>query len=107
MAGMIFAIVFIVAPERGILAVFLRKKRQRFDFASIMLAAHLLNHENDPDAEMENCIDHLSDHLNWEPAFANQVVNIANQKGFITIDGKCLYLSDLGRKQAIQKFMVN
>ena len=107
MVGVIFAIVFIVAPERGLLAVMLRKKRQRFDFATIMLAAHLLNHEKDADADLENHIDHLGNHFNWESGFANQVLALAKQKGLITIEGKHLHLSDLGRKEAIQKFMVN
>ena len=106
MAGVIFLIAFVFAPQRGILAIILRKNRQKWEFATTMLTAHLLNHENSKDADIENSIDHLSDHLSWQPAFADRVVDLAQRQGLISIDGNRLYLSDAGRQHADQEFAV-
>jgi manganese/zinc/iron transport system permease protein len=55
MAGVYFALVFLLAPERGLIAIARRRGRQRWEFAQTMLAIHLLNHEGLPEAE-EECI---------------------------------------------------
>lgn len=71
-----------------------------------MLSGHLLNHENSADAEIKNSIDHLSDHLNWQPDFADRVVALAKKQGLLVLDGNLLHLSDAGRQRAVQEFLV-
>jgi manganese/zinc/iron transport system permease protein len=100
MTGIIFLTVYLVAPQRGLIAAALRRRRQRWEFASTMLAIHLFNHEGLPAAEQENRIEHLHDHLNWSSEFATKVVHYAERHRIIERTGSVLLLTELGREQA-------
>jgi manganese/zinc/iron transport system permease protein len=100
MAGILFGIAFLFAPQRGLLAVARRRNRQRFEFAQIMLAIHLFHHEGLPEAKQENKLVHLHEHLRWESAFAASVVQQAEQRGFLFKDNGNLVLSQKGRALA-------
>ena len=54
MAGVVFGAAFLLAPERGLVAIARRRARQRWEFAQTMLAIHLLNHEGQPEAAVES-----------------------------------------------------
>ena len=102
MAGVLFGVVWLMAPQRGLAAIVRRKSRQRWEFAQTMLAIHLLNHEELPEAEQESRIEHLREHMRWEPAFADGVVRRAiGQRWIERLDGH-LALTDLGRERACQ-----
>jgi len=103
MTGVIFLLVFLLAPERGLLAIARRRARQRWEFAQTMLAIHLLNHEASPDAAIESREAHLHEHLRWQPEFARQVVRGAERTGLLTraADDQ-LALTDRGRTAARQ-----
>jgi len=100
MAGVFFALVFLLAPERGLIAIARRRAHQRWEFAQTMLAIHLLNHEGTPEEEEEYRLEHLHDHMRWEPDFAGQVVRGAERSGIILSQGKYLSLTDQGREVA-------
>src|SRR5690606_29463278 len=78
--GLLFVGVFLLAPQRGVLAGARRRERQRWDFAQTMLAVHLLHHEGRPEALDESRVDHLVDHIRWQPAFAERVIRYAERK---------------------------
>jgi len=98
--GFIFLGVFLLAPQRGMLAIAQRRRRQRMEFAQSMLAIHLLNHEGSPEALEESRVDHLHDHIRWQPKFAGQVVGYATRKGIVQPQGGALRLTDQGRRLA-------
>jgi manganese/zinc/iron transport system permease protein len=101
MTGVAFALAFLFAPERGMLALARRRARQRWEFAQALLAIHLLNHEASPEAAMENRESHLHEHLRWQPDFARQVVRRAQGSGLVSrINGDRLALTDRGRTVA-------
>jgi manganese/zinc/iron transport system permease protein len=100
MTGLIFLGVFLLAPQRGIAAMAARRQRQRMEFAQSMLAIHLLHHEGQPEAAQENRAEHLSQHIRWQPQFAEKVVRYAERKGLVANDGGLLRLTDLGRLEA-------
>lgn len=102
MAGIIFGTAFLLAPERGLVARLRRHSRQRLDFAQVMLAAHLLNHENTPQVAEESRVDHLSKHLRWDPDFAQQVVRRAEQRGLVERHNGHMSLTPQGRVVAQQ-----
>ncbi len=102
MTGFFFLLAFLFAPERGLLAAARRQARQRWEFAQIALAIHLLNHEGHPEAAEENQVGHLGQHLRWDPAFAEQVVRRAVVAEFIQRQGHHLFLTELGRQVARQ-----
>jgi manganese/zinc/iron transport system permease protein len=101
MTGVVFLVVFLLAPERGLLAIARRRGRQRWEFAQTMLAIHLLNHEGSPEAASECREGHLHEHLRWEPDFARRVVRRAEGSGWIARgDADRLALTPAGRTGA-------
>lgn len=99
-AGVLFGLALLFAPEKGLVALARRSIRQRWDFAQTMLAIHLFNHEGLPEAEQENRLDHLHEHLRWEPSFASRVVHQAERRGLIKRHNGSLVLSTAGRELA-------
>lgn len=100
MSGVVFGVVFLTAPARGFVAVALRRARQRWEFAQALLAVHLHHHEGLPEAAQECRIEHLHEHLRWQPAFAARVVRQAERRGLVRRDDGHLALTPLGRELA-------
>ena len=99
--GLVFLVVFLVAPGRGFVAVVLRRRRQRWDFAQVMLAIHLIQHEGGPDEDDESRVEHLhGKHVGWTPAFTARVVEGAEKRGLVELDAGRLRLTDPGREAA-------
>ncbi len=98
--GVLFLGVFLLAPQRGLLAQAARRGRQRWSFAQTALAIHLLNHENTPDMAVECRVDHLHYHLQWEPNFATTIVGMAEREGLVRRQNGDLALTDSGRERA-------
>lgn len=102
MTLLIFGLVFLVVPNRGIIAIARRHARQKWEFAQTMLVIHLLNHEGLPEAEAESEITHLHEHLRWDPTFANQVVRYALNNQCVSQEETQLLLTERGRTMAQQ-----
>lgn len=100
MTGVVFLLAFLFAPERGMAALALRRRRQRWEFAQTALAIHLLNHEGTPAMAVERRVDHLQYHLHWEPGFAGEVVRRAQREGLIERENGDLSLTAAGRQRA-------
>lgn len=100
MTGVIFLLVFLLAPERGLIAIARRRSRQRWEFAQTMLAIHVFNHEGLPEAVEELAPSHLQEHLRWEPSFAARVVKRAEQGGILEQQAGQLALTERGRDLA-------
>ncbi len=100
MVGLFFAAAYLVAPRHGVIAAVQQRQRNVWVFAQKMLTIHLLNHEGLPEAEQENRIAHLEEHLSWESAFARRVVKRALEGGLVRkLDGH-LELTGRGRSLA-------
>lgn len=100
-AGMIFLLTFLLAPERGLMALARRRARQKIEFAVRMLTIHLHHHEGSPDAEEECRESHLHEHLRWTPEHARRVVQAAERDDFIRrTPGGLLELTTAGRVTA-------
>lgn len=102
MLGLIFGLVFLFAPNRGMVALASRRMRQKWEFAQAMLVIHLLNHEHSEDYNEEAQVGHLSDEVHWEPSFAERVVNLARRNELVELRQETLYLTDSGRLLAQQ-----
>lgn len=102
MTGIFFLVALLFAPERGLIAIALRRLRQRWEFATQMLALHLLNHEGTPDAEVESRIETLNEHLRWQTTFTKRVIQLAEQNGLVQRQSGLLVLTDRGRQVAQQ-----
>ncbi|HEX6386908.1 MAG TPA: metal ABC transporter permease [Anaerolineae bacterium] len=100
MLGVAFGLALLFAPQRGLVAIARRRQRQKWEFAQAALAIHLMHHEGQPEAAEENRIAHLSRHLRWEPEFAAEVVQRAQQRGLVMRRNGYLELTDSGREVA-------
>ena len=98
--GLIFGLVFLFAPDRGLIAIARRRARQRWEFAQTMLAIHLFNHEGLPEAETESEVTHMHRHMLWEPRFASQVMRHSERSGIIVNADGHLQLTEHGRQLA-------
>lgn len=100
-AGVIFLATFLLAPERGIVALARRRRRQRVEFAVRMLTIHLHHHEGGPEAEEECREDHLHEHLRWTPEHARRIVQVAERDELVRrAPGRRLELTPAGRATA-------
>ena len=99
-AGGIFGVAWLAAPQRGLVSLARRRAGQRWEFAQGALAIHLLQHENQPEAAEESEIEHLNRHLRWDPSFAAKVVRQARRRGLVVQRDGMLALTDRGRAVA-------
>ena len=100
MTGVLFGLAFLLAPDRGLVALGRRRRRQRWEFAQTMLAIHLMNHEGRPEAADESRVGHLREHLRWDGEFAERVVRQAQRRGLVLRRDGALALTDRGRRLA-------
>ena len=100
MSGVWFTAALLFAPEQGVVATLWRRRRQKWEFSQTMLAIHLLHHENTAVADLESRVDHLWEHMRWQPTFAEQVVRYAERKGLVRRRAGRLWLTDEGRTVA-------
>ena len=101
MAGVLFVLTWMLAPDRGVLALARRRVVQRQEFATRMLVIHLHHHEESEEAEEENRVEHLHRHLRWKPGFAERIVRAAERRELLECDtGGSLSLTDRGRDLA-------
>ncbi len=102
---LIFVLIFMIVPNRGLISIARRHIRQKWEFAQTMLVIHLFNHEGLPEAQAESEIAHLHEHLQWEPTFASRVVKYALNNRYVSQNAAQLMLTDRGRTIA-QKALV-
>jgi manganese/zinc/iron transport system permease protein len=100
MTGVAFALAWLFAPDRGLVAAARRRARQRLEFAQAMLAIHLANHEGRPEAEEESRLDRLHRHLRWDTEFQERIVRLAERRGLVRREGLRLQLTQAGRELA-------
>jgi manganese/zinc/iron transport system permease protein len=100
MCGVLFGLALLLAPERGLLNQWALRRRQRWLFATHMLAIHLLQHEGTAAELTESAVRHMGEGLRWTEDFAQSVIAHALDSGLITRRGEQLLLTALGRETA-------
>jgi manganese/zinc/iron transport system permease protein len=99
-AGAVFAIVFLLAPETGLMAQARRRAERRRHFRRTMLVIHLFQHGDSPQADDECRVDRLHLHLRWEESTVSRVVREAQRAGEVRRAGALLVLTSAGRTRA-------
>ena len=64
--GLLFAVVFVFAPKRGLIGVLIRKSRNRKEYAETTLLLHVCNHQNSSEVWQENGVNTIAEHLHWD-----------------------------------------
>ncbi len=100
MSGVFFVAVWIFAPEQGLLARFVLLRFRQLDFASQMLAVHLLQSELTHAEETESIVGHMRNHMSWQDDFTSTVIAQCIEEGLIKKTGNKLSLTSYGREKA-------
>lgn len=106
MLGVLFLLVYLFAPNKGLIAVMYREKQQKIEVSLLTFLLHLKNHNE----ENERHVNHLREHINWQKIRAKTVVDLALKNNMITIDNHIVSLTEKGDEftsQAIDYIITN
>lgn len=98
--GAVFLLVFLFAPNRGVVAQIIRRRRQSARFLAEMLAVHLDSHEGTSDEDEESRIGHLITEMEWAEPQADAAIATSTNLGWIVQTGDRLQLTSEGRRIA-------
>lgn len=104
--GVLFLIVYLFAPNKGLISVLFRQKRQQVEVYLLTFMLHLQNHTE----ESERHINHLGEHINWGKMQSKTVVDLALKNNMIVIDNNIISLTEKGQgftKKAIDYITTN
>lgn len=101
-AGLVFLLALVFAPERGLLSRAVVSRRRKARFAVEMLVVHLSRHEDTEHEATENSPEHLTGELGWTPSFAQSTLRRAGSQGYLHDEQGTLRLTNAGRELAIQ-----
>ncbi|WP_299674131.1 metal ABC transporter permease [uncultured Dokdonia sp.] len=92
--GVIFLMVYLFAPDKGLIAVMYRQKQQRTEVSLLTFLLHLNNHTE----ESERHINHLNEHINWQRVRSQTVLDLAQKNNMITITDSIVELTSKGKE---------
>lgn len=92
MLGILFLIIYLFAPSKGLIAVMYREKQQRTEVSLLTFLLHLKNHSE----ERERHVNHLQEHINWQKVRAKTVLDLALKNNMIVINNKIVSLTQKG-----------
>lgn len=93
MLGIVFLLVYLFAPKKGLLSVLYRQRQQRKEVSLITFLLHLNNHSE----KRERHINHLQEHINWQEVRSKSVVDLALKNNMITIKDDIVSLTQKGK----------
>jgi manganese/zinc/iron transport system permease protein len=91
--GIVFLIVYLFAPKRGLISVLYRNKQQQIEVSLLTFLLHLNNHQE----ISERHINHLNEHINWRRVRSKSVLDLASKNNMITIDKNIISLTNKGK----------
>jgi len=106
MLGLIFFIIYLFAPSKGIVAILYREKQQRTEVSLLTFLLHLKNHSE----ERERHVNHLNEHINWQKVRSKTVLDLALKNNMVSIKNNIVSLTEKGNNftsQAIDYIMTN
>ncbi|MCX7551430.1 metal ABC transporter permease [Xanthomarina sp. F2636L] len=92
MLGLLFLVIYLFAPSKGLIAVMYREKQQRTEVSLLTFLLHLKNHTE----TRERHVNHLQEHINWQKVRAKTVLDLALKNNMILIDKNIVSLTQKG-----------
>ncbi|MDO5978663.1 metal ABC transporter permease [Flavivirga spongiicola] len=106
MLGVLFLLIYLFAPSKGVIAVLYRERQQRTEVSLLTFLLHLRNHSE----EEERHVNHLNEHINWQKVRSKTVLELALKNNMIVIENKIVSLTKKGKdftSQAIDYIITN
>ena len=94
MLGIVFLLIYLFAPNKGLIAVIYREKQQRIEVLLLTFLLHLKNHSE----EEERHVKHLNEHINWQKVKSKTVLDLALKNNMILIHHKIVSLTEKGNE---------
>lgn len=92
--GIIFLLVYLFAPNKGLWSVMYRQRQQRKEVMLLTFLLHLRNHVE----ESERHVNHLNEHINWQKVRSKSILELALQNNMITIADDVVSLTIKGEE---------
>lgn len=92
MLGLLFFVIYLFAPNKGLIAVIYREKQQQVEVSLLTFLLHLKNHTEEP----ERHVNHLQEHINWQKVKAKIVLDLASKNNMILIEDNIVSLTQKG-----------
>lgn len=92
MLGLVFLMVYLFAPNKGVIAVFYIEKQQRTEVSLLTFLLHLKNHSE----KSERHVNHLNEHINWQKVRSKTVLDLALKNNMILINKNIVSLTKKG-----------
>ncbi|MAG85957.1 MAG: zinc ABC transporter permease [Winogradskyella sp.] len=90
--GLVFLMVYLFAPSKGIIAVMYRERQQRTEVSLLTFLLHLKNHDD----LSERHVKHLNEHINWQKVRSKTVLDLAQKNNMIVIKDDIVSLTEKG-----------
>ncbi len=104
MTGIVFLLIFIIAPKKGLFTIMRRRSLQKIEFAEKSLLFHIFNHEGDENEKAELGVNTIQKHVNWDKVFLNKMINDLKGDKKIYIDDDIIRLTKEGRDYAVKSY---
>lgn len=109
MLGLLFLMVYLFAPGRGLFAHFFKQRRQKSEVMLLTFLLHLHSLDAANDLE-ERKIAHLNFHFNWNNKQAKNILSLGKDNDLISVDKDLVHLTDKGTAfttKAIEYILTN
>jgi len=90
--GLLFLVVYLFAPSKGLISVLFKEKQQRTEVSLLTFLLHLKNHSEIE----ERHVNHLNEHINWQKVRSKTVLDLALKNNMITIKDEVVSLTQKG-----------
>lgn len=90
--GVVFLMVYLFAPKKGLISVVYRQRQQRIEVSLITFLLHLNRHAE----ESERHINHLREHINWHEVRARTVMDLALKNNLVEVKDDIIFLTEKG-----------
>ncbi len=92
--GVLFLIVYLTAPKKGLISVLIMHKQQKKEVMLLTFMLHLNNHSE----TTERHINHLNEHINWQKIKSKEILDLALKNNLILINNEIVSLTDKGQE---------
>lgn len=94
--GIVFLIVLISAPKRGLIVVLNRRNKQKLDFAMLAVGFHIRSHMGSRKEQEELGKKSMAQHLNWEEQYYNKIISYMLRQSYIQEKDNIYCLTEKG-----------
>ncbi len=109
MLGIIFLMVFLFEPNRGLISTILYRKKLKIEFSMLTFLIHLQSHNKDTETD-EYKQHQLTGHFDWSDSHAHKILNLAKRYHLIQLENDTIYLTPKGddfADKALQYIITN